>query len=102
MITREAYKRKIEAEVELAQAKLEELKAHLKIVTDKVHIKVTKEIEDLNEKVRIAKGKIKELRGMAEGSKGDGTWDRIKDSVEGAWNGLNAAVRNATNSLKGD
>ncbi len=47
MSTKEAYKQKIEAEVELAQAKLAELKAQAKSSAADASIKYAKQIEEL-------------------------------------------------------
>ena len=95
MGTKEAYKQKIEAEIELAQAKLAELKAEAKSATADTRIQYDKQIGELEQKVDAAKAKLEEL---AEA--GEDVWEDLKDSVEDAWDSLSSTVREATEKLK--
>lgn len=88
MGTKEAYKQKMEAEVELAQAKVAELKAQAKSSAADASIKYATQIEELEHGVDATKVKLKEL-----GDAGDDNWERFKDGVEGAWGKLSTAVR---------
>ena len=89
MSKKEEYKKKIEAEVELVQAKIAELKDSVKISAAGARIKYAKQIDELEQKMDITKAKLKEL-----GEAGEDAWERLKDGVEGAWASLSAAVRN--------
>lgn len=74
MSTKDAYKQKIEAEVELAQAKLAELRAEAKSSAADTRIKYEKQIEDLEHKVDTAKAKLKEL-----GEASEDAWEHLKE-----------------------
>ena len=88
MSTKEAYKQKIEAEVELAQAKLAELKAETKNSAADVRIEYENQIEELDQKIGATKTKLKELSEASEEA-----WEHMKSGVENAWNTLSAAVK---------
>lgn len=89
MSTREAYKQKIEAEVELVQAKLVVLKAQANNYAADVRIKYAKQIDELEQGVVATKAKLKEL-----GEASDDAWEHLKDGMESAWNTLSTATRN--------
>ena len=93
MSKRDAYKAKIEAELELAQAKLAGLKA--KSSKADVHIKYEKEVEHLEEKLQAIKAKLKAL-----GEASEDAWEKLKDDVVGAWGALSDAVRDAAAKFK--
>jgi chromosome segregation ATPase len=88
MSTKEAYKQKIEAEVELAQAKLAKLKAEAKNSAADVRIEYENQIEELEQKIGATKTKLKELSEASEEA-----WEHMKSGVENAWNTLSAAVK---------
>ena len=96
MSAKEAYKQKIEADVELAHAKLAELKARAKISKAEARIKYARHIEELEQKVIDMKVKLKEL-----GDAGEDAWEHLKSGVESAYDALNTAVRNTTAWFKG-
>ncbi|MFZ2960892.1 MAG: hypothetical protein WA705_28775 [Candidatus Ozemobacteraceae bacterium] len=91
MSMKEAYKQKIEAELEMVQAKLGEFKAQAKISTADARIKYAKQIEEIELGIDTTKAKLNEL-----GEAGEGAWEQIKTSVESAWGKLRAAVENTT------
>jgi mevalonate kinase len=95
MSTKEAYKQKIEAELELAQAKLAEFKAQAKSSAADARIKYAKQVDELEQKVDVTKAKLKEL-----GEASDDAWEQLKDGVESAWATLSAAIRNAAAKFK--
>jgi hypothetical protein len=95
MSTKEAYKQKIEAELELAQAKLDEFKAQAKISTADARIKHAKLVDEIEQKVGATKAKLKQL-----GETSEEAWEQLKDGVESAWGALNVAVRNAAAKFK--
>ncbi|MFY9941542.1 MAG: hypothetical protein WAK57_05150 [Desulfobacterales bacterium] len=96
MNTKEAYKQKMEAEMELAQAKLAEFKAQAKSFAADMQIKHAKQVDELEEKVGDTKARLHEL---AEAS--DDVWEQFKDGVESAWGALSAAIRNTAAKFKG-
>jgi hypothetical protein len=95
MSTKEAYQQKIEAELELAQAKLAELKAQAKSSAADARIKYAKQVDELEQKVDATKAKLKEL-----GEASNESWEQLKDGVETAWGALIAAFRDAAAKFK--
>ncbi len=95
MSTKEAYKEKIEAEVDLAQAKLAELKAQARSSTADARIKYDDQIDKLQQRVDATRDKLKEL-----GESGEDSWEQLKDSIEHTWKTLNSAVRDAVARIK--
>jgi gas vesicle protein len=95
MSTKEAYKQKIEAELELAQAKLAEFKAQAKVSTADARIKSAKQVDELEQMIGATKAKLKEL-----GEASEDAWEQLKDGVESAWGALSAAIRNAAAKFK--
>ena len=95
MSTKEAYKQKIEAELELAQAKLAEFKAQAKSSAADTRIKYAKHFDELEQKVDTTRAKLKEL-----GEASDDAWEQLKVGVESAWGALSAAIRNAAAKFK--
>ena len=95
MSTKEAYKQKMEAELELAQAKLAEFKAQAKSSAADARIKHAKQADELEQKVDVTKAKLKEL-----GEASDDAWEQLKVGVESAWGALSAAIRNAAAKFK--
>jgi len=95
MSTKEAYKQKMEAELELAQAKLAEFKAQAKRSAADARIKHAKQADELEQKVDVTKAKLKEL-----GEASDDAWEQLKVGVESAWGALSAAIRNAAAKFK--
>lgn len=96
MSTKEAYKQKMEAELELAHAKLAQFKAQAKSVAADARIKYAQQVDELEQKVDATKARLKEL-----GQAGDDAWEQLKDGVESAWGALSAAIRDAVAKFKG-
>lgn len=88
MSTKDAYKQKIEAELELLQATFAEYKAKAKLATADARITYARQIEEVEQKMEVTRGKLKEL-----GEAGDGAWEVLRSGVEKAWNALNDALR---------
>ncbi len=95
MMLKDAYKLKIEAEMELAQAKLLEFKAEAKNYTADAYIKYSKHLEELDNMHRITKDKLLELENASED-----TWEKVKDGAEHAWNSFSAAVKDTANKFR--
>lgn len=95
MSTKEAYKHKIEAELELAQAQLDQLKAEAKISSADAAMEFSKEIDDLEKNVGNTKDKLKELSATD-----DTAWNDFKEGADHAWNALKTSVSNAAAKLK--
>jgi hypothetical protein len=83
MSTKDAYKQKIEAELELVQANLDVLKAKAKNATADIRINYSKEIESLESNYAKVKSKLGEL-----GEIGEGAWEHLKEDIEDSWDSL--------------
>ncbi|MGZ5207994.1 MAG: sll1863 family stress response protein [Sulfuricurvum sp.] len=95
MSTKEAYKQKIEAELELVQAKLAELKAEAKSAGADVQIKYSEQVNKLERMTDATKEKLKELDAASEAS-----WEQLKQGVESAWDTLSNAVQDTVSKFK--
>lgn len=95
MSTQDAYRQKVEAEIELAQAKLIELKAHAKNVAADVRIKYEGMIDDLEQMLDTTKTKLREL-----GSSTDGAWEDLKGGVEHTWGDFKSGLGKAASKFK--
>jgi hypothetical protein len=88
MLTREEYRKMIETDFELGQAKLAEFKARGKNLTADARIKHAKLVDDLEQKSALTKTKLKELCEANED-----VWEKHKEGVESTWGALQAALK---------
>jgi len=90
MNTQEAYRQKIEAELELAQAQLAEFKAQPRSLTIENRAQHIKRIEELEQRVVATRAQWQDLKGADED-----TWHRVKDSAESTWKALQDEIEKA-------
>ncbi len=95
MSKKDAYKAKIEAELEVVNAKLVEYKAEAKSAAADVHIEYTKHVEDLEKMADVINDKLKELE-----TAGEDKWESLKEGLESAWNKFSAAVHETAAKFK--
>lgn len=95
MNTKDAYRQKAEAELEIARAKVSEFKARAKNFTADTRIKYEINLKELEHEVDAAKGRLTELS-----EAGVDGWDKLKDGVEKALNGLRKAIRDVAEKFK--
>ena len=95
MNTKDAYKQKIEAEVDLVKAQLEVLKAKAKGLSADANLEYAKEIKDMEDSYEMVKAKLHEL-----GEASESTWENLKVETENAWDSLSANVKNAIAKIK--
>lgn len=80
MSAKDAYKQKIEAELELVKANLDMLKAKAKSATADMRISYSKEIETIEDNYAVVQAKLDEL-----GEVGEGAWEHLKKDIENSW-----------------
>jgi len=95
MDMREAYQRKIEAQLEEWKAEIKRMKAKADKADADVQVEYYKQIEDLQSKQKVAQ---KKLKGLKEA--GEGAWEDLKSGVELAWESLGEAVKSANSRFK--
>lgn len=95
MSAKDAYQQKVEAEVELAQAKLAEIKAKTKGYAADARIKYAKQVAELEENVDLMRAKLQKL-----GEANDDAWEHLKGEIEGVWDTLRIGLRDISAKLK--
>jgi hypothetical protein len=95
MSTKEAYQKKIDAELELVQAKLAKFKAQGMVITAEARIKHAKHVDELEQKFDATKAKLKEL-----GEADEHVWEQLKDGVEDMWSTLQSTLENTVTTFK--
>lgn len=95
MSTKDAYKQKIDAEFELAQAKLDEFKAQAEKLSAEARIRHARHVEDLERKAAATRAKLQELDEASED-----TWEQLTDSVENTWKVLQSTLEEAVTTFK--
>lgn len=94
MNTKDGYKQKMEAQLELVQANLDVLKAKAKDATADMKISYTKEIESLEENYAKVQSKLSEL-----GEVGEGAWEHLKKDIENSWDSLRAYAKKTPDEI---
>lgn len=95
MSTKEAYKQKLDAELEIAKARLDEFKAKAKSMSADTRINYDKHLEELEHSVQTAKAKLTEL-----GEAGGDGWEKLKEGVEKAVKGLSNKISDVTEKFR--
>ena len=94
MNTKDAYKQKIEAELELVKANLEVIKAKAKSATADIRISYYQEIETLQNDFSIMQAKLNELNELS-----DDSWEDLKKELEDSWDLLNSATKKTPDNI---
>lgn len=87
MATKEAYRRKLEAQLRAWDAKLDQLGAKAKMATADARISYENELESLKSKRAAAHKTLKELA-----ERGENAWEDMKDGAERVWDEMGKAV----------
>ncbi len=90
-----AYKQKIEAELELAQAKVAELKARAKLKVADTRIDYDQQIREIEKRADLVRAKLKEL-----GHASEEAWGSLREGVETSWAAMSSAVKDAISKFK--
>jgi len=99
MSMRDAYRQKIEAQLEEQSARLAVLKAKAKQAVADGRIIAYEEIGAAEEKINALKAKLKEL-----GAASEGAWETMKGGIDSAWKELSDSCKEAADKFrsKGD
>lgn len=95
MNTQEAYRQKIEAELNLAQGKLAEFKTQPRSLTAEDRVRHIRRIEELEQRVVVAKAKWRELDGAS-----DDIWHQMKGGAESTWKALQDEIEEAITDVQ--
>lgn len=95
MSMKEAYEKKIQAQLDEWGAEIDKLKARADAAEADAQLKYYKEIEELRTMQDDARGKLAELK-----EAGDDAWEDLKAGIDSAWVSLSSAVKSATSRFK--
>ena len=95
METKEAYKKKLKAQLAEWQAQINLLAAKTENKAADVSIKYARELDELRSKQRKLSDKVKEL----EQASGD-AWQDIKGNTDQLWNDLKTGIASAISKFK--
>ena len=97
MSLKNAYREKMEAQLEEHRARLELLKAKAKRAVADGKIMAYEELADAENKFAAAKARLKEL-----GAASEGAWEEMKGGVESAWSSLSDSCKKAAAKFKAE
>jgi hypothetical protein len=97
MSKRDTYKSKIDADLEIVQARFTEFKAQAKNLAAEDRIRHAKHIEEIEKRAAATKAKLLEL-GQADGD----VWEQLVDGVENSWKVLQSTLEDAVTTFKKD
>ncbi|MBB5349058.1 hypothetical protein JWG42_10345 [Desulfoprunum benzoelyticum] len=95
MSEKDEYTEKFVAELDVVQARLDELKNQRKKLAADEQIRHARQVEDLQRMADATKAKLKE---MAEAD--DDAWNLLKDGVENIWGDLQSTLENTVTTFK--
>lgn len=95
MSTKEAFQKKLQAQLDEWSAEIDKLKARADNAEADVQLEYYKHIENLRMNQEAAKTK---LDGLTRAS--DESWNDLRAGVEKAWNVLSEALKSATSRFK--
>lgn len=95
MSKKDAYRKKLESQLDEWDAKIDVLKAKANKAEASAKVEYHETLEDLKKKRSKARDKLQELRNASEDA-----WEDIKGGVETSWTELGAAVKAAVSHFK--
>jgi predicted kinase len=95
MSLKNAYREKMEAQLEEQRARLELLKARAKVAIADGKIMAYEELADADQKLAALKVKLKNLADA-----GGDAWQEMKSGVEKAWGDLSESCKKAAQKFK--
>lgn len=95
MSMKEAYERKLQAQLDEWNAEIDNLKARADKAEADAQLKYYKQIEELRQQQQAAQVKLSELRQSSEDA-----WEDLKAGVESAWDSFGKAVKSASSRFQ--
>lgn len=95
MSMKEAYEKKLQAQLDEWGAEIDKLKAKADQAEADAHIEYQKQIEELQSMQATASEKLAELK-----ASGDDAWEDLKAGAENAWSSLGDALKSAVDRFK--
>lgn len=95
MATKEAYQKKLEAQLKEWDAKLDLLSAKAQKATADARIKYENDLESLKSKRAAARKTLEEL-----GKRSENAWEDMKDGAEKVWDEMGKAIEKAAVRFK--
>lgn len=92
---KEAYQEKLEAQLRIWNAKIEELKGKADKAEAEAKIRYQEQLQALRAKQEEAEKRLRELKAA-----GEGAWEDLKGGIEKVWDELRDAVEKAASRFK--
>jgi CRISPR/Cas system-associated protein Csx1 len=93
MSTKQAYKKKIDAELDTVQEKLTRFKAQGTDFTAETRVKHAKHVKELEQKLDATKAKLREIE-----KADDHVWEQLRNGFEDTWTTLQATLEDMITS----
>ncbi|NLB83748.1 MAG: hypothetical protein GX791_05830 [Synergistaceae bacterium] len=95
--TRGTYREKIEAELEIAKARLQLFREKLKLASAETTLLYRRKIDELEMRVAETKARLREMNDADESS-----WENFKEGVERAWNSMKESMKEMVDKVTDD
>lgn len=95
MSMKEAYQKKLEAQLDEWKIEIDKMKAKADKAEADAQIKYYKQIEDSRKKQEAAREKLVELK-----EAGEDAWEDLKAGLDNAFNSLGDSIKSATSRFK--
>ena len=95
--TRGTYRDKIEAELEMAKARLEHLRERANLASAETALLYRRQIDELEMRVAETRARLREMNDADESG-----WENFKDSVQRAWDSMKESMKDMIDSVTDD
>jgi septal ring factor EnvC (AmiA/AmiB activator) len=95
MSTKDAYEKKLHAQLDEWRADIDKLKAKTEKAQGDAQLEYEKQIKELKSMQNEAKDKLSELEAA-----GEDAWEDLKAGIDRAWDKLGSAVKSAASKFK--
>jgi len=95
MSTKEAYEKKLQAQLDEWGAEIDKLKAKADSAEADAQLEYQRKVDELRSMRESASAKLAELKAA-----GEDAWEEMKDGIDRAWNSLDTALKSAVSKFK--